>query len=104
MTAALSLHITEWLLGRVDGAVFCPVAAIKQHLMADLLNLLGSTSMEFHHVGKYGGEYFLFYFMFLVYLIYLFFAKCGTNVVVIIIIIIIPQAEEKCIHNKTYSL
>jgi len=52
MTAFLSLHITEWLLGRVDGAVFCPLAAIKQHLMADPLNLLGSTSMVFL-VGKF---------------------------------------------------
>lgn len=71
MTAALSLHITEWLLGRVDGAVFCPVAAIKQHLMADLLNLLGGTSMEFHHVGKYGGEYVLFYYFGLFIFIFL---------------------------------
>lgn len=94
MTAALSLHITEWLLGRVDGAVFCPEAAIKQHLIADLLNILGSTSMEFHHVGKYVRFFSIcFYFLCgLFYFIYYFFAKCRTHLV--FISIIIPQAEE----------
>jgi len=69
MTAALSLHITEWLLGRVDGAVFCSEAAIKQHLIADLLNMLGSTSTEFHHVRKYRRFFSIFmWFIFFIYL------------------------------------